>query len=82
MAAGHVQDPQCFAVPVTAWGGDVFGGQRGLSRFLCKLIYGLLVEVGVEAVGVGQGEGAEGLFPALDDASFDEFGFGAALVGG
>ncbi|MER7894414.1 hypothetical protein ABTX15_31880, partial [Micromonospora sp. NPDC094482] len=33
----------------------------GLSRFLCKLIYGLSGQVGAEAVGVGQGEGAEGL---------------------
>jgi hypothetical protein len=29
--------------------------------------------VGCEAVGVGDGEGAEGLFPAVHDLAFDEF---------
>ena len=36
----------------------------------------------VDAVGVGQGEGAEGLFPALDDRAFDEPAGGSAGVGG
>ena len=53
-----------------------------LSRFLCKLIYGWLGQVGVDAVGVGQGEGAEGLFPALDNSAFDQPSWGAAVVGG
>jgi hypothetical protein len=53
-----------------------------LSRFLCKSIYGWSGEVGVDAVGVGQGEGAEGLFPALDDRAFDQSGRGSALAGG
>ena len=34
-------------------------------------------EVAGEAVGVGQGEGAEGGFPALDGGAFDERASGA-----
>ena len=34
-----------------------------------------------EAFGVGEGEGAEGLFPALDDGTVDEPAGGGALVG-
>ena len=41
-----------------------------------------LVEVGGEPVGVGQGEGSEGLFPALDAGSFDEPVGGFTLVAG
>jgi hypothetical protein len=54
----------------------------GLSSCLCKLICGWLVEVGAEAVGVGQGEGAEGLAPAGCDGAFDESARGFALVAG
>ncbi len=46
------------------------------------MILNLLVDVGADAVGVVQGEGAEGLFPALDGGAFDESGCGAALAGG
>jgi hypothetical protein len=52
----------------------------GLSSCLCKLIFTGLADVGREPVGVGQGEGAECLFPALDDSAFDEPGLGGALV--
>ena len=64
---------------------DVVEGRSAsasLSRFLCKSISGWSGEVGPDAVGVGQGEGAEGLFPALDDGAFDEPAGGGALVGG
>ena len=54
---------------------------RSLSRFLCKLICEWSGEVGVEAVGVGQGERAEGGFPAVHGASFDESALGGAPVG-
>ena len=57
-------------------------GPREVSRLLCKSIYGWLVEVRGESFGVGQGEGAEGLFPALDDAALDESWWGDALVAG
>jgi hypothetical protein len=56
--------------------------ELSLSRFLCKSIYGWSGEVVVDAVGVGQGEGAEGLFPALHDRAFDQSGRGSALAGG
>lgn len=39
------------------------------------------LEVVGEAVGVGEGECSQGLFPALDDGSLDELGRGFALVG-
>ena len=58
------------------------GQGPGLSNFLCKLIFGLLPDVGGEPVGVVQGEGAEGLFPVLDGGAFDEAGGGAAFVAG
>jgi hypothetical protein len=61
---------------------DPAAPQRSLSRFLCKSIYGWSGEVVVDAVGVGQGEGAEGLFPALHDRAFDQSGRGSALAGG
>jgi hypothetical protein len=38
------------------------------------------LEVGVEAVGVGEGEFAECGAPALDEGSFDEFGDSGAFV--
>ena len=34
------------------------------------------LEVGVDAVGVDEGELSEGCFPALDDGAFDEFAGG------
>lgn len=55
---------------------------RSLSSCLCKLIYAWSAEVGADAVGVGQGEGAEGLFPAEHGAALDELARRAALLGG
>lgn len=57
-------------------GADRAPGKRprsraGLSNFLCKLIFGLLADVGGEPVGVVQGQGAEGLFPALEGAGVE-----------
>lgn len=50
---------------------------------LCVSCHSLgLAEVGSESVGVGQGEGSEGLFPALDAGAFDEPVGGFALVAG
>ena len=40
------------------------------------------LQVGVDAVGVGEGEGAEGGFPALDGGAFDELAGGLAVVAG
>ena len=42
------------------------------------MILWLLVDVGADAVGVVQGEGTEGLPPALDDGAFDQPGRGVA----
>jgi hypothetical protein len=42
----------------------------------------LLADAGGEPVGVVQGQGAEGLFPVLDDGALDEAGGGFALVSG
>ena len=56
------------------------GDGQSVSRLLCKLINVRLVDVGREAVGVGQGEGSEGGFPALDCGAFDEPAGGFALV--
>ena len=41
------------------------------------------LEVGVDAVGVDEGELAQGGFPALDDGAFDEFagGLSGAALG-
>jgi hypothetical protein len=61
-------DRGCQVVCVSGglkWSGQ--GAQRGL-------------EVGVDAVGVDEGEFAEGGFPALDDGAFDEFAGGLAGV--
>ena len=53
----------------------------------CQLfcVSGLLlwsVDVGGEAVGVGDGECAEGGLPAVDDLSLDELAVGLALIAG
>ena len=50
-----------------------------LSSCLCKLIYGWSGEVGGKAVGIGQCEGSQGLFPPLDNGAFDEAAGGLAL---
>ena len=56
--------------------------RESLSRSLCKLICEWSGQVGGEAVGVAQGERAEGLAPALDDGAFDEPpGCSAVLAG-
>jgi hypothetical protein len=55
----------------------------GACQDLCVSCHSLgLAEVGSESVGVGQGEGSEGLFPALDAGAFDEPVGGFALVAG
>ena len=51
----------------------------GLSRILCKP---RSCEVGVDAVGVSQGELFEGLFPVGDDLALDESARGIAFVRG
>jgi len=57
--------------------------RRRACQDLCVSCYSVgLAEVGAEPVGVGQGEGSEGLFPALDAGSFDEPVGGFALVAG
>jgi hypothetical protein len=62
---------------------EIFDGtDPSLSSCLCKLIDEWSDEVAFEPVWVGQGEGAEGGFPALDGGAFDQLGRGAALVGG
>jgi hypothetical protein len=48
-----------------------------LSTFLCKW-RGPGLEVGADAVGVDEGEFAEGGFPALGEGAFDEFAGGVA----
>ena len=53
-----------------------------LSRSLCKLICEWSGQVGGEAVGVAEGERAEGGFPALDDGAFDEPAGGSAVLAG
>lgn len=53
-----------------------------LSSGLRKLINAGLVDVRAEAVGLGEGESAEGGFPALDDCAFDEPAGGLAVVCG
>ena len=47
-----------------------------MKWFTCGL------QVGFDAFGVDECEFAEGCFPALEDASFDEFAGGFALAGG
>ena len=49
---------------------------ESLSSFLCK---GRSLEVGVDPVGVGQGELFEGLFPVGDGLAFDEPAWGLAF---
>jgi hypothetical protein len=75
-------DPHNASWTAAAVDGEHHVHGMSLSRFLCKSIYGWLGEVVVDAVGVGQGEGAEGLFPALHDRAFDQSGRGSALAGG
>ena len=53
-------------------------GQQSLSSFLCK---GRSLEVGVDAVGVDEGELFEGLFPVGHDLALDEASGGFAFVG-
>lgn len=56
-----------------------FGRMKSLSSCLCKLLCSWGLEVGVDSVGVGQGELGEGLFPVGGDLSFDEASFGFAF---
>src|SRR3990172_2995508 len=55
---------------------------QGLSSSLCKRAGSWCSYVGVDAVGVDEGELFEGLFPVRCDLAFDEAAGGFALVGG
>ena len=53
----------------------IIGGKQGLKAIISLLVsVGLIwsVEVGLDAVGIGQCELSEGLFPVGDDLAFDE----------
>src|SRR5437764_2009419 len=52
-----------------------------LSSCLCKWVLGRL-EVGVDSVGVGDGQLAECLFPVGGDLAFDQAARSGALIGG
>ena len=69
-----------------AWKAELarLAAQTGLGacQVVCVSDLGFLAEVGGEAVGEVQGQGAEGLLPVLDDGAFDEAGGGFALVAG
>src|SRR5262249_52833505 len=55
---------------------------EGACQVVCVCDLGFLAEVGGEAVGEVQGQGAERLLPVLHDSSLDEAGGGLALVPG
>jgi hypothetical protein len=77
---GSAKPPRTRAGLPRPWRAVLLGGRACRVAWVSDL--GFLAEVGGEAVGEVQGQGAEGLLPALDDGVFDEPGGGLALVPG
>ena len=61
---------------------ELIADAMGLSSSLCKRLESWWSDVGVDAVGVDEGELLEGLFPVRGDLAFDETAGGSALSGG
>jgi hypothetical protein len=70
-----------FGTRIFAWLALLCRSTAELVKWFVYVDRFRLVEVGVESVGEVQGEGAEGLFPAVHDGAFDESAGGVAPGG-